>query len=144
MSQSTEQGEQDKTAAPRMLLLIDENVPDSVATFFRDRGHGIKLVRDLFPSGTPDPIIAKLGDELQAIIVTWDRDFRRLASRLPAGTRQRFRRLSRISFRCSEAHGRRRVEELIESIEFEFAQVQKRRDKRLLIEITETTFRLTR
>lgn len=127
-----------------MLLLIDENVPNSVAEFFRARGHDLRLVRDLFPSGTPDPIVAKLGDDMAATIVTWDRDFRRVAARLPAGERQRFRRLGRISFRCSEAHGRQRVEELIEWIEFEYEQVQKRRDKRLIVEITETSFRVVR
>jgi hypothetical protein len=34
--------------------------------------------------------------------------------------------------------------ELVEWIEFEYGHVQKRRDKRLLIEITETTFRVIR
>jgi len=127
-----------------MRLLIDENVPRSVTEFFRERGHDIRLVSDLFPSGTPDPVIAKLGDELGAIVVTWDRDFRRVVSRVPSGARQEFRRLGRISFRCSEARGRQRAEELIEWIEFEYAQVQKRRDKRLIIEISDTAFRVVR
>ena len=127
-----------------MLLLIDENVPESVTEFFRERRHDVRLVRDLFPSGTPDPIVAKLGDQLAAIVVTWDPDFRRLAARVPLGSRQRFRRLGRISFRCSEARGRARVEELIEWIEFEYEQVQKRRDKRLIVEITGTSFRVVR
>jgi predicted nuclease of predicted toxin-antitoxin system len=127
-----------------MLRLIDENVPDSVTSFLRDRGHEVRLVREEFPAGTPDPVIAKVGDELAAIVVTWDKDFRRLAARVPEGSRARLRRLGRISFRCNEANGRRRVEELIEWIEFEFAQVQKRRDNRLLIEIGETSFRVVR
>ena len=127
-----------------MLLLIDENVPNSVAEFFRERGHDVRLVRDLFPSGTPDPVITKLGDELAAIVVNWDRDFRRNVARVPVGNRQRFRKLGRISFRCSEARGRKRVEELIEWIEFEYNQVQQRRDKRLIVEITDTSFRVVR
>ena len=128
-----------------MLLLIDEDVPASVAAFFAERGHDVRLVRDLFAAGTPDPVIARLGDELGAIVVTWNqRDFRRLAARVPTGEPARLRRLGRISFRCHEAHGRRRAEELIEWIEFEYAQVQKRRDRRLLIEILESTFRVIR
>jgi predicted nuclease of predicted toxin-antitoxin system len=47
-----------------MLLLIDENVPMSVARFLADRGHDVRFVRDLFPAGTPDPIIAMIGDKL--------------------------------------------------------------------------------
>lgn len=128
-----------------MLLLIDENVPHSVAEFFRLRGHDVRLVRDLFPPATPDPVIALAGDELGAIIVTWNRkDFKRLAARVPQGGRQRYRNLGRIVFRCNEAHGRARTEALIEWIEFEFAQVQKLRDRRLMIEIGETYFRVER
>jgi predicted nuclease of predicted toxin-antitoxin system len=128
-----------------MLLLIDENVPNSVAQFFRERGHDVRLVRELFLGGTPDPIIARLGDQMGAIIVTWNhKDFRRLAARIPTGASERFRRLGRINFRCNEAHGRRRAQELIEWIEFEYAQVQQRRDKRLMMEILENSFRVIR
>jgi len=51
---------------PQMLLLIDENVPDSVAKFFAARGHEIRFVRDLFPGGTPDPVIATWGNRVSA------------------------------------------------------------------------------
>ena len=128
-----------------MLLLIDENVPDSVAHFFRQRGHDVRLVRDLFPAGTADPIIAKLGDELGAIVVTWNhRDFKKLVARVPKGSGPALRRLGRINFRCNERSGKRRAEELVEWIEFEHDQVQRRRDKRLIVEITETSFRVVR
>jgi hypothetical protein len=55
-----------------------------------------------------------------------------------------FRKLGRISFRVNEPRGAQRARELVEWIEFEYGQVQKRRDKRLLIEIMETTFRVIR
>jgi predicted nuclease of predicted toxin-antitoxin system len=129
----------------RMLLLIDENVPDSVAEFFRERGHDVRLVRELLPAGTADPVIATLGDEWGAIVVTWNhKDFKQLAKRVPVGERQRFRNLGRISFRCNEAKGRQRLEELIDFIEFEFASVQKRKDRRLLLEVGDSYLRLNR
>ncbi|HLZ68890.1 MAG TPA: DUF5615 family PIN-like protein [Dehalococcoidia bacterium] len=128
-----------------MLLLMDENVPDSVAAFFRERGHEVHLVRDLFPPATPDQVIALAGDREHAIVVTWNhKDFKRLAARIPVGERLHFHHLGRINFRCNEAHGRRRAEALIEWIEFEFEQVQRRSDKRLMIEIGETSFRVIR
>jgi predicted nuclease of predicted toxin-antitoxin system len=80
----------------------DENVPNSVAEFFVERGHNVPFVRDLFPAGTPDPVIATIGNQLSAIVVTWDRDFEQLVRRIPEGNRARFRRLGRISFRCNE------------------------------------------
>jgi hypothetical protein len=74
------------------------------------------------------------------VIVTWDKGFKELAKRAPHGQRQRFRNVSRITLKCNQARALARIRHYIESIEFEFAQAQKRGDKRLLVEITETTF----
>jgi len=82
---------------PRMRLLIDENVPRSVAEFFESRGHEVRYVKDLFPARTPDSVIAAIGDRLSAIVVTWDKDFSRLISRVPAGNKAAFRNLGRIT-----------------------------------------------
>jgi len=35
--------------SPRMTLLIDENVPASVADFFAGRGHSVEYVREILP-----------------------------------------------------------------------------------------------
>lgn len=128
-----------------MKLLIDENVPMSVADFFRERGHEVHLVVDLLGAGSPDPLVAVGGDQLSAIVVTWNhRDFKTLTARAPLDNVSKYRRLGRISFRCAEPKGRRRAEELIEWIEFEYMQVQKRQDQRLLIEISDTRFNVIR
>mgnify|MGYP001591866913 CR=1 FL=1 len=127
-----------------MRLLIDENVPDSVAQFFSDRGHEIVFARDLLPRGTPDQVIAALGNELDSIIVSWDQDLLGLVSRAPVGTRRTLRSLGRITYRCRYPNGRRRTEELIDWIEFEFAQVQRRRDRRMLVQVGDSYFRIER
>lgn len=128
---------------PHMLLLIDENVPDSVAQFFSARDHEVRYVRDLFPGGTPDPVIATIGDRLSAIVVTWDRDFESLVSRVPQGNRGRFRRLGRISFRCNETQGVRLLERWIESLEFHYEQALKRADFRMLVQIQESGLKVS-
>jgi hypothetical protein len=124
-----------------VLLLIDENVPQSVAEFFRDRGHEVKFVRDLFPAGTPDPVIAAIGDRLSAIVVTWNRDFEVLVKRIPAGGRTAFRNLGRISFRCNEAHGRRLAEKWIEAIELHYEMARESGDIRMMVQIHENSIR---
>lgn len=124
-----------------MLLLIDENVPNSVAQVFSERGHDVRHVRDLLPGGTPDPVIATVGDRLSAVVVTWDRDFERLVKRIPEGNRTKFRRLGRISFRCNEVKGRALLERWIEMIEFHFAQAQEQSDFRMMVQIQETGVR---
>ena len=50
-----------------MRLLIDENVPDSVAQFFASRGHEVLYARDLLPRGTPDQVIAVLPPEAASL-----------------------------------------------------------------------------
>lgn len=126
---------------PLMLLLIDENVPDSVAKFFVARGHEVRYVRDLFPGGTPDPVIATIGDRLSAIVVTWDHDFEKLVRRIPSGYGGKFRRLGRISFRCKEPRGLPLLERWIESVEFHFGQAQRRADVRMIVQIQESGFK---
>ncbi len=131
--------------SPRMLFLIDENVPQSVAAFFRSRGHDVRLVTEFILPGTPDPVIASAADQLSAIVVTWNhKHFKALAAKIPEDNVQRFRNLSRVNFRCPESQGRHRAEAVIDAIEFEYRQAQNRRDKRLLMEIGQTAYRVLR
>lgn len=123
---------------PVMLLLIDENVPISVAEVFSLRGHDVRFVRDLFPAGTPDPVIATIGDRLSAIVVTWDRDFDTLARRIPVGNRAQFRRLGRISFRCNEVRGKDLLAKWIDMIEFHYVQALEQSDFRMIVQIQES------
>jgi predicted nuclease of predicted toxin-antitoxin system len=128
---------------PRILLLIDECVPDAVGAFLRARGHDVRLVRELFPGGIADPVIATVGDSLSAIVVTWDRDFESLARRVPEGNRQRFRRLGRLSFRCREPRGRALIEKWIDSIEFEYERAERTGDRRMIVQISESGIRIS-
>ena len=127
----------------RMLLLIDENVPNSVAEFFDSRGHDVRFVRDLFPAGTPDPVIATIGDRLAAIVVTWDRDFEKLVRRIPQGNRAAFRRLGRISFRCNEVKGRELLERWIDLLEFHYRRSLEEPDFRMIVQIQPSGVKLT-
>jgi predicted nuclease of predicted toxin-antitoxin system len=125
-----------------MLLLIDENVPNSVAEFLAARGHDVRFVRDLFPAGTPDPVIATIGDRLAAIVVTWDRDFEDLVKRIPEGNRAKFRRLGRLSFRCNEVRGRQLIEKWIDLVEFHYQQALRHGDFRMIVQIQETALKV--
>jgi predicted nuclease of predicted toxin-antitoxin system len=121
-----------------MLLLIDENVPASVAGYFTERGHDVQYVRDLFPAGTPDPVIATIGDRMSAIVVTWDRDFETMVKRVPEGNRARFRRLGRISFRCDESKGRALLEKWIDMLELHYEKARREADFRMIVQIQES------
>jgi predicted nuclease of predicted toxin-antitoxin system len=127
-----------------MRLLIDENVPDSVSKFLRERGHEVDLVRDSLGQMTPDEFVAWVGDDLGAIVVTIDKDFKSLVSRMPTFGRRRFSALGRISLRCRETQALSRMQEFIEEIEREYDRLQGRSDKRLIVEITGSSYRIIR
>ena len=117
-------------------------MPNSVAEFLAARGHDVRFVRDLFPAGTPDPVIATIGDRLAAIVVTWDRDFEDLVKRIPEGNRAKFRRLGRLSFRCNEVRGRQLIEKWIELVEFHYQQALRHGDFRMIVQIQENALKV--
>jgi predicted nuclease of predicted toxin-antitoxin system len=128
---------------PKMLLLIDENVPRSVTEFFKERGHEVRLVLDILLPGTPDPVIATIGDRMSALVVTWDKDFDALVARVPKGNQNRFRRLGRISLRGNEARGRQTLERWIELIEFHYEQGLRDPSYRMIVSVSENGCKFT-
>jgi len=116
-------------------FLVDENVPESVVEFLRSRQHEVALVRDELTAGAPDPVVAKVAEEMQSIIVTWNvKDFRKEVRRFGFGM---------LAFRCSEVDGRRRIAEEIEIIEFELMRCE-RDDRRFWGEVQHSGFKVYR
>ncbi|MDQ4044036.1 MAG: DUF5615 family PIN-like protein [Chloroflexota bacterium] len=128
----------------RIRFLTDNNVPDSVGRYLAERGHEVIRVRDILLPESEDVIIAAIGDQLEAIVVTWDyRDFRALTTQMPEGTRARFRKLGLLTLRCNAPTAARRVAAVIQYIEFEYAERQRLQDRRFMMDITDSTIRIT-
>jgi hypothetical protein len=124
-----------------LLVVLDENVPFDVGVAFAERGHEILSVANALTRGIADENIASFADVHAAVVVTWNRrDFRRLSSPFPLDNVMPFRRLSWIAFRCRESHGATRARRWLDAIELHLTLAQQRRDTRLMIDITETTF----
>jgi predicted nuclease of predicted toxin-antitoxin system len=119
----------------KLRVMLDHNVPASVAEAFQSRGHHVSLVKDVLPVDSPDPLIATVCEEDGLILVSCDRDFDSIAPRIPKGMRARFRRLSRISLQCGEPQAAARVAAAMTLIEFEYETAQSLPDKRLTIVI---------
>ena len=73
-------------------------------------GHEAVFIRDYVPPGWPDPLVATVAQELDAVLVSFDGDFQLIAPRIPKGHRQRFQKLSRIWLRRSEPQAAKRLE----------------------------------
>ena len=82
-----------------MYFMLDENVPLDVADMLNEQGHKGEFIRDYVPPGSPDPVVATVSQELDAILVSFDGDFEVISPRIPDGQKRRFRKLSRIWLR---------------------------------------------
>jgi hypothetical protein len=127
----------------RIRFFIDNCVPDSVAGFLRNAGHEVILLRDSIAPDSTDSFVAAVAELHGAVLVSFDKDFRSLAPRMGVG-RRRFRKLSRIGFKCSEPHAARRLETALSLIEHEWTLAQTAPDKRIIVEIGPTYIRTIR
>lgn len=116
-----------------MLFILDENVPVDVADMLTQHGHDALFIRDYVPPGSPDPLVATVAQELNAVLVSFDRDFQSIAPRIPKGHRQRFRKLSRIWLRCHEPQAARRLQVALSLVVSEYALAQPRAPMRMWI-----------
>ena len=126
-----------------MHFLIDENVPRSVADRLESYGHQVSFVTYIMPTGSADPIVATVSEELAAVLVSLDGDFEKIAPRV-AISRRRFRRLSRVWLRCNEPQAASRMESAISLIESEFELAQTRSDRRMIIWLGNSYIRIQR
>lgn len=104
---------------------------ESACKFLEARGHTVTRLRDVLPTDTPDPIVAKVAQDSDCILLTHDGDFKVVAPRVPKGARARFKKLSRIHLACPQVRGAERLAAAIALVEFEWTAAQERRDKRL-------------
>jgi predicted nuclease of predicted toxin-antitoxin system len=107
-----------------MRFMLDENVPAGVAAMLIERGHEAEYIRDYVPPGAADPVVATVAQELEAVLISFDGDFQRIAPRIPHGQRARFRRLSRVWLRCREPRAADRLSIALSFIETEMRMVE--------------------
>lgn len=110
----------------RLKFLTDNCVPDSVGQILQDAGHEVIRLRDILPTDSVDPLVASVAELNGAILVSFDKDFKALAPRIGIG-QQRFRKLSRIGFRCREPNAARRIGLALSLIEHEWEVAHKPR-----------------
>jgi hypothetical protein len=114
-----------------MHFMLDENVPRDVANMLQSCGHKAEFIRDYVPPGAPDPLVATVSEELEAILVSFDGDFENIAPRIPQGQRTRFRKLSRIFMCCGEPQAAQRLEKALGLVEAEYDLAKNQRDTRM-------------
>ena len=106
-------------------------------------GHEVILLRERLAADAPDPLVAAVSEMNEAVLISMDGDFDKLAPRAGIG-RRRFGRLSRIGIKCGEPQAASRLESVLSLVEHEWNGAQARADKRIIIEIGMTVIRIIR
>jgi predicted nuclease of predicted toxin-antitoxin system len=118
-----------------MLFYLDENVPAPVQLVLEDAGHSVIWTRDITGQGAADDIVAAISERDQATLISHDRDFKKIAPRIPDGHRTRFRKLSMIRMMCIKPRSAARISAILPYIEFDFNQRLGLPDRRSIIEV---------
>lgn len=118
-----------------MLFFLDENVPAAVCSVISGRGHDVQWTRDLLPLGSTDELVASTSQVNGAVLVSHDKDFKKIAPRIPNGQTATFRKLSMVRMECTKPQSAQRLAVALPYIEFEFSQRQTMPDKRLIVAV---------
>lgn len=124
--------------------MLDENVPERVAETLRRLDHEVVRSADVVVAGSADQLVATAAQEGGWILVSHDRDFKRIERLCSEGQQQRFPTLSRLLLSCPEPASAVRLETFMAIVEAEFARVQLLQDARLMMDIGERRIRIFR
>ena len=99
--------------------------------------------QDWLPRGTPDPAVAETAIANEAVYVAQDRDAKQLAKKdRSKGTR--LERMQLLHLRCEGPMAAKRVEYLMDLIEYEWRESQKKKASRFFVEIGKHYFKTFR
>lgn len=127
-----------------MRFILDENVPVSVRGVLEAHGHTVEWIMDHTARGASDPVVATISETLDAVLVSFDGDFERIAPRVPDGFKRRYKRLSRIWLKCSEYQSAQRLAKSMSLMESEYEIAQKSDDVRMLIWLSNSYIKIHR
>ena len=126
-------------------MLVDQMVPDALSRFLREKGHDVDLVREVLTPTAPDLDIARLANQIGAIVITWNvKHFDRFLTRAPRGENIRFRKAGLIGVKCPEGRALARFEQVLPVIDFEYAHLQGLPDKRMFVTVEQSQIHIFR
>ena len=129
-----------------MLLrfLLDENVPVAVKDVLEAERHDVIVVTELAPVGSPDQVVATISAQEGRILVSHDKDMKRIERYISEGATERFPSLSRLMLTCPEPAAADRLKLFLQIVAAEAERVQGQADSRVLVEIGMRRVRICR
>ena len=116
-----------------MKFILDECVPASALVALTGAGFDASSVLKYLLPQSPDMLVAATADAMGAIIVSHDRDFKRIISRQPDGQVRQFRNVHLIKMDCKQRRIADRMLMAMPIIRAEHNERQTMRDRRMII-----------
>lgn len=125
-----------------MLFFLDENVPAAVREVLTDAGHEAEFIRTIIPEGSPDELVATTSEQNGAILISFDKDFKKISPRIPDGQKARFKRLSIIRMECKKPRAAQRIQTALPFIELQHKQSKDAKSGKFIISVRDDTISL--
>ncbi len=116
-----------------MKFLLDECIPASALNALKTDGFNAETVLEHLLPESPDTLVASTANQLGAIIVSHDRDFKRLIVRQHDGQLPKYRNAHLIKMECKHRRIADRLKFVMPIISAEFEARKAMKDKRMII-----------
>ena len=126
-----------------MRFLIDHNVQVSVQRVLKELEHDVVLSKDAVGQDAEDQLVATAAVEQDRILVSHDRDMKRIQRYLSAKHRERYTNLNRVMLQCPEPVAADRLRDVHTLVQFEFDRSQEL-ETPMLIWVQEKAVRIYR
>lgn len=121
-----------------MKFLLDHCVEASIKSYLERSGHEVVTVTDVLPSDSPDVMVATTAQQLEAVLISKDRDFNAMKRAANRTTRQVILETHLLIISdCSDIANR--LSQVMDLVEFEWSACQLAA-RRLFVFIKPTSF----
>ena len=121
-------------------IFVDQCVPDSAGRAFIEAGHDVQFLRERLAPNSADTLVAAVALASEAVLLSLDRDFKKIATRLQFSARK-LRTLSLIKLSCRESQAKTRLQQSMSLIEHEYEVMLASKGARLFIEVQKSCIR---
>lgn len=115
-----------------MHFVLDENAPVTLVEPLRNFGAEVSRITDYIAEGSPDPLVAATCDELGAIVISVDSDFKRIITRRRDRQKRPLRHVGLIKMSCKESRVVERLMAAMPLIYKEYELRQQMPDRRII------------
>ena len=115
-----------------MIFILDECIPVSALHALQNLNYEAAMITVYIATKSPDQLVAATADAAGAIIVSHDRDFKRLIARRTDGQQPRFRNAHLLKMECKQPRIPDRLIMCMPIIVSEFQARQQMRDHRMI------------